>query len=93
MRKRVLRDVCVSEIREVRGGLLGPNTSRRLRIWQLDLSRGHQVERRVTYPKSTSRRANGWDPRSLSEAKPAPTRALCDFRHHPRAVAAPEVGN
>lgn len=79
MRERLMRDVVTAQLREVRGSILGPDTSRRLRMWQLDLSCGHRVDRRATYPPQGGRRANGWHPRGLSEANPSPKRALCDY--------------
>lgn len=76
--KRKLKAVISSQLREVRGGLLGPDTSRRVRMYELQLECGHRVDRFVKYPPRSGPRANGWHPRRLSEALPAPKRALCD---------------
>lgn len=82
--RAVLRPVVRAVMREVRGSLLGPDTSRRLRIWALDLSCGHPTTRPVRYPKAQGRpRANGWHPRPRSEALPAPTRVRCEWCDQP----------
>jgi len=63
-----------------RGSVLGPDTFRRLRWWELKLECGHEVERTVKYkPVPGGSLANGWHPRPATDALPAPTRARCDY--------------
>lgn len=65
---------------EGRGGLLGPDTSRRTRWWELDLECGHRAERTVRYrpiraPRARSR--GGTQHRSGGDVLPPPKRVLC----------------
>jgi hypothetical protein len=67
---------------EGRGGLLGPDTSRRTRWWELDLDCGHKVERTVRYrPRQPpyARQRGGTQHRSASAVLPAPKRVRCEF--------------
>lgn len=76
---RPLRTVTGSWLAEVRGSLLGGDTSRRVRMWRLDLDCGHKVMRFCRYPARPDRaRANGWHPRPITDVLPAPKRARCD---------------
>lgn len=65
-----------ARLHEGRGSVLGPDTSRRTRWWEMTLECGHIVERTVKYdPKRERpfRRA-----RSLGDVLPPPTRARCE---------------
>jgi hypothetical protein len=67
---------------EGRGGLLGPDTSRRTRWWELDLACGHTVERTVRYrPRANpgARSRGGTQHRSADAVLPAPKRVRCEF--------------
>jgi hypothetical protein len=68
---------------EGRGGLLGPDTSRRTRWWELDLDCGHRAERTVRYSPPTdgyARSRGGTQHRSAADVLPAPKRVLCQER-------------
>ena len=76
------RRVVQAHMREGRGSLLGGDTWRRVRWYDLTLDCGHLVQRKVRYTPSTSdyRLAQ----RSRDDALPPPTRALCnDCPAHP----------
>lgn len=76
---RPLRTVTGSWLAEVRGSLLGGDTSRRVRMWRLDLDCGHKVMRVCRYhSRPALPRANGWHPRPITDVLPAPRRARCD---------------
>jgi len=67
---------------EGRGGVLGPDTSRRTRWWELDLECGHRVERTARYRP----RDDGWPTqrggtqhRSADAVLPAPAKVRCEF--------------
>lgn len=74
-----LRAVVSSSVRVGRGSVLGPDTSRRVRWWHCELECGHIAEPKVRYARaaSGSPRANGWHPRPLGAALPAPKRCRC----------------
>ena len=77
---RPLRAVVKHHVRFVRGGLLGPDTSRRVGMYELTLECGHRVERFVKYaPNTQMGRANGWHPRPYDDILPPPVRARCDY--------------
>lgn len=81
---------------EGRGSVLGPDTSRRTRWWELTLACGHKVERTVRYRPLQPRRARqrgGTQHRSLDDVLPAPRRVRCEFcRAAARRSPAPEPG-
>jgi hypothetical protein len=67
---------------EGRGGLLGPDTCRRTRWWELDLECGHMAQRTVRYRPREDKRARsrgGHQHRSASDVLPAPKRVLCSM--------------
>lgn len=76
------RKVVSAHTRAGRGGLLGPDTGRRLHWWELTLECGHREQRNVRYrPRPVTRdtpRANGWHPRDLSDKLPAPRTVNCE---------------
>lgn len=47
--RRPLRHVRASHLKEGRGSVLGPDTDRRARWWELRLECGHTVERAARY--------------------------------------------
>jgi hypothetical protein len=67
---------------EGRGSVLGPDTSRRTRWWELTLEGcDHRVERTVRYAPRTdgyARSRGGTQHRSASAVLPAPKRVRCD---------------
>lgn len=70
----------VSGYFEGRGGVLGPDTSRRTRWWELDLECGHGAERTVRYsPRRDgyARQRGGTQHRSACDVLPAPKRVRC----------------
>lgn len=70
--RRILTDPA-PRLREGRGSVLGPDTARRARWWELRLDCGHTVERSVRYRPRGGRLAR----RALSEVLPPPKRARC----------------
>jgi predicted RNA-binding Zn-ribbon protein involved in translation (DUF1610 family) len=78
--RRVLDDP-EPRLREGRGGILGPDTSRRTRWWEVALDCGHHTERIVRYaPRADGRtRRGGTQHRSLDDVLPAPRRVRCEF--------------
>lgn len=65
---------------EGRGGVLGPDTSRRTRWWEMTLDCGHYAERTVRYSPRTDgyvRSRGGTQHRSGADVLPAPERVLC----------------
>lgn len=68
-------------VREGRGSLLGPDTSRRARWRELVLECGHTVERRVHYWPLTGigRPRGGTMHRKLSDVLPAPKKVRCEY--------------
>lgn len=74
---RPLRDVVSKQLRSGRGGLLGPDTSRRLRWWYLTLTCGHSVERTAKYTRRTDPYLHR-SARPATDLLPAPKRARCD---------------
>lgn len=68
---KLLRRVTLARIREGRVGLLGPDTGRRRRWWELTLECGHIVERYCTYVRGA--------PFGVRDVRPAPQRARCDL--------------
>ena len=74
-----LRDVVSSSMTVGRGSLLGGDTFRRVRMFNLILSCGHLVQRRVRYRQNLRYRQGGSAPvRSRDDALPAPRRARCE---------------
>ena len=64
--------------RSGRGSVLGPDTSRRTRWWELTLDCGHIVERSVRYKKN-GRGFPGSRGRKQEDALPPPGHARCEF--------------
>lgn len=62
-----------------RGSVLGPDTSRRTRWWELRLECGHEVERTVRYSKRPGPAARYSRARSGSDVLPAPKRVRCEL--------------
>jgi hypothetical protein len=63
-----------------RGGLMGPDTSRRTHWWELTLACGHYAERTVRYGPHRDgypRQRGGTQHRSSIDILPAPKRVLC----------------
>ena len=73
--RRPLVAVVGSELFEGRGSVLGPDTSRRTRWWELTLECGHVVERTVSYDPNT--RPAMKHARNKGDVLPAPKRARC----------------
>jgi hypothetical protein len=82
---------------EGRGGLLGPDTSRRTRWWELDLECGHRVERTVRYRAREvkhGRMRGGIQHRRLSDVLDPPKRVLCPYKHpEPSDTGCPMCGS
>lgn len=63
-----------------RGSLVGGDTTRRARWWELRLSCGHEVERTVRYlPAEHAASRGGTQHRSGADVAPAPKRVRCEF--------------
>lgn len=76
---RPLRDVTSASLAEGRGGVLGPDTTRRARWWEITLECGHWTERSVKYgPRPADDRRRPYGARALSDVLPAPIRVRCD---------------
>lgn len=76
----IRRAVMTAELRTGRGSMLGPDTTRRARWWDLVLECGHQEEREALYrPAGDPQR--GDDPwrrkRTGGDVLPAPRRVIC----------------
>ncbi len=77
---------------EGRGGVLGPDTDRRTRWWEMTLECGHQVERTVSYRTPTPGEYVNRRHRSYTDVLPHPRRVRCeqcavDARREARAVS------
>jgi len=73
----VREDVTEARMHAGRGSLLGPDTRRRARWWELTLSCGHVVIRNVQYmPREDGN--PGHERRFAGDARPAPKRIRCD---------------
>jgi hypothetical protein len=66
-------------LREGRGSVLGPDTSRRTRWWDMQLECGHKVERIVRYRPLYPTQRGGTQHRSRSDVLPPPHRVRCEF--------------
>lgn len=75
-------------IREGRGGVLGPDTDRRARWWEMRAECGHLVERSVRYTPSGEGRGYVRH-RARTDILPAPARVRCE--HCPREPIAAAV--
>jgi hypothetical protein len=73
------RAVCSFRRREGRGSVLGPDTVRRARWWELELECGHRVERFVRYRPQDRPQRGGTQHRSGSDVLPAPRRVRCEL--------------
>lgn len=71
--------VGVGCIREGRGGLLGPDTTRRTAWRELALECGHTVERTIRYKPAEKPQRGGTQHRSPVDALPPPRRVRCEF--------------
>lgn len=85
--RRPLRLVTASVARSGRGSLLGGDTWRRVRVWNLTLDCGHHIQRSVKYRPGTGDLGGPGSDHSLGDLLPAPRRARCDFcsAHVPEA--------
>jgi len=68
-------------LREGRGSVLGPDTSRRTRWWEMRLECGHTVERIVHYRPVPNPDRGGTQHRRRSDVLPPPRRVRCEFCH------------
>lgn len=73
--------VSASHVREGRGSLIGPDTSRRTRWRELTLECGHVVERIVKYRKIGNPRG-GTQSRKLIDVLPPPEKVRCEVCGH-----------
>lgn len=64
-------------LREGRGSVLGPDTSRRTKWWVLTLECGHRVERVVKYKPAAGFTRGGTSHRSRDDVLPAPRKVRC----------------
>lgn len=71
-----MKTVQTAVLIEGRGSVLGPDTNRRVRWWELYLDCGHITERTARYAARTDGRRPG-APRKLSDVLAAPRRAKC----------------
>jgi hypothetical protein len=77
--RQPLREVTETSSTVGRGSLLGGDTFRRIRMWNLALTCGHTVQRRVRYRPDPRRRRGGSAPvRAMADALPAPVRVRCE---------------
>ena len=77
---RPMRTVTESYWRSGRGSLLGGDTSRRVRWWELQLECGHTVQRFLRYTKQDRpNRSGGWTSREIDDALPPPRHVHCDY--------------
>lgn len=65
-------------LRAGRGGLLGPDTSRRTAWWVIAGSCGHRLERTVRYRPEPGASRGGTQHRSLGDVLPPPRRVRCE---------------
>ena len=72
------RAVVNAERRTGRGSVLGPDTSRRARWWELELECGHKACRTVRYKPSEDPQRGGTQRRDIDDALPAPKRVRCE---------------
>jgi hypothetical protein len=73
---RVWRDVTHAELHSGRGSVLGPDTSRRTRWWELVLTCGHRKVGNVRYRKTSPPLPKGTR-RASDDVLPAPRRVSC----------------
>lgn len=80
-RNRAWRAVMTPILREGRGSVLGPDTARRARWWEMRLSCNHVVERFVRYRPlpPDERQHGGTQHRSRADVLPAPKQVVCDW--------------
>jgi hypothetical protein len=84
------RAVVNAERRTGRGSMLGPDTSRRARWWELELQCGHKTYRTVRYKPSGNPQRGGTQHRDINDVLPAPKRVRCELCE---AAAARQGGN
>lgn len=74
------RAVMTAEMRSGRGSMIGPDTSRRARWWELGLECGHRVERTARYRPlpPDERQRGGTQHRDRDDLLPPPKRADCE---------------
>lgn len=64
-------------LRSGRGSVLGGDTTRRTRWWDMTLDCGHTAERTVRYRAEEGARRGGTQRRSRSDILPSPARVRC----------------
>lgn len=62
-----------------RGSVMGPDTTRRTRWWNLKLECGHEVERTVKYKPAKHPQRGGTQHRSRSDVLPHPNKVRCEY--------------
>jgi hypothetical protein len=73
------RTVAKASMRSGRGSVLGPDTTRRTRWWEIDLEPcGHHVQRTVRYKPSDEPQHGGTQHRAADAVLPAPKRVRCE---------------
>ncbi len=73
------RAVVSAELRVGRGSVLGPDTTRRARWWELGLKCGHKTQRTVRYKRSDDPQRGGTQRRDIGDVLPAPKRVRCEL--------------
>jgi hypothetical protein len=73
------RAIVSAELRVGRGSVLGPDTTRRARWWELGLKCGHNTQRTVRYERSDNPQRGGTQHRDIGEVLPAPKRVRCEL--------------
>jgi hypothetical protein len=71
------REVTAASWYSGRGSLLGPDTARRGRWWDLTLTCGHRAERTVRYRPQAHPQRGGTQHRSGRDVLPPPRRVRC----------------
>jgi hypothetical protein len=72
----IWRKVKAARLRVGRGSVLGPDTGRRPRWWELDLECGHTAERHVRYRRLAVPQSQGTR-RTAGDVLPAPVLVSC----------------
>lgn len=76
-RRQPWRDVTAAHEFDGRGSVLGPDTNRMARWWELTLTCGHTVERSVRYGPRTKGRKHGR--RTAADVTPPRARVRCGY--------------
>lgn len=74
---RIWQKVTDAQLRTGRGSVLGPDTTRRTRWWELTLECGDKTERNAAYQRERSH-GDKWDPRVAEDLLPPPKRVVCE---------------